>query len=1179
LKLQSRHGRRSLGSAALIALTLAGATGAPRDSAAEQLAIKAYNAEAGLAHNRVKRIVQDSHGFLWFCTADGLSRFDGGQFTNYRFEDGLPAPSINDLLEADDGVYWIATNSIGVVRFDLAGTPPDKADLRSRFTIVPISGEGVSNRVNVLYRDRAGTLWAGTDGGLFRLEAGAARFRPVALRIPAHPDIEVQVWTIVEDGAGRLWIGTRFGIVVHASDDRLTHYEIRPSLADDNVAALAFEPGGRLWIGHRSGVITFVPPPSDAHDDQTDSRRLPADARHYTTRDGLDSDHVVSLHRSRTGTIWIRTFGAGLSRYDGGSLRTYLVGPRAGEDVLSVTEDRDGNIWTGTRTVGALRITPQPWTTYNQADGLGESVNAVLENPAGELYATSSGWRVSRFDGRGFTTVTLPFPRTIKEETWRAATSVIQDHLGDWWASTREGLYRFGRVDRFAELAHARATIYRTADGLASNDVTRLFEDPNGDVWVAAWTPIRDVLVRWERTTGTFHRYGSADGLRSFTSAQSFAADRAGNVWVGFREGGLARYRNGRFVLLGAENGLPEGAVNGIYVEPAGRLWAAFAGGGIGRIDAPDAERPHVEAVTAEDGLTTDLALNITGDANGRIYVTGARGIDRLDPKTKTVTHYSTADGLVGGEFLAAVRDRTGTLWFATTTGLSRLRPGRDGGVSPPPILIGGLRIAGVIHPLSALGQTSVSHLDLDVRQNNIQIEFFGMGFRSGETIRYEYRLEGANSDWSIPGPQRTVNFANLAPGSYTFAVRAIATDGARSTSPATVSFTILPPVWRRWWFVTLLAGMMAAAAGVFARSRYERLRSLRESENRFRTLAETASDAIITIDEDSRIVLVNQAAQQIFGYTSEEMIGNALTMLMPAHLRERHHVGLDRYRQTRQRHISWDGVALPGVHKDGHEIPLEISFGEFTRNDRVYFTGIARDVSERKRAEEALRRSREERFAELERVRKRIATDLHDDIGSSLTRISLLSEVAKQQTDGEHQAVAEPLTSIATLSRQLVDSMSDIVWAINPERDHLIDLSRRMRHFVSDVCTARQIAFRFDTPPAERDIAVGANIRRELFLLFKEAVTNMARHSGCSEADLEFRQDGLGLFLQIADNGRGFDVTALSDGHGLLSMRQRTEALGGRFDLVTTPGRGTIVTFTIPLAEPSAAADGSLPT
>ncbi len=224
--------------------------------------------------------------------------------------------------------------------------------------------------------------------------------------------------------------------------------------------------------------------------------------------------------------------------------------------------------------------------------------------------------------------------------------------------------------------------------------------------------------------------------------------------------------------------------------------------------------------------------------------------------------------------------------------------------------------------------------------------------------------------------------------------------------------------------------------------------------------------------------------------------------------------------------------------------------------------------MTERKRAEEALRRSREERLIELERVRKRIATDLHDDVGSSLTRISLLSEVVRRQVDGGNPSLAHPLSSIAGLSRELVDSMSDIVWAINPTKDHLSDLSQRMRHFGSDVCTARQIDFRFRTPSADCDIAVGANVRREVFLLFKEAVNNMVRHSGCSEADLEFGVTEQGLVLRVSDNGRGFDVHTESGGHGLRSMRERTASLGGHLELESRPGAGTNLTFTIPLAD-----------
>jgi PAS domain S-box-containing protein len=317
-----------------------------------------------------------------------------------------------------------------------------------------------------------------------------------------------------------------------------------------------------------------------------------------------------------------------------------------------------------------------------------------------------------------------------------------------------------------------------------------------------------------------------------------------------------------------------------------------------------------------------------------------------------------------------------------------------------------------------------------------------------------------------------------------------------------------------------------------------------------------------------------------VFGYTREEMLGATLTMLMPAHMRDRHVSAFSRYQQTGERHISWEAAAVPGLRKDGQEIPLEISFAEFTRNNQRFFTGIARDVTERKRAEEALRRSREERLAELERVRKRIATDLHDDVGSTLTRISLLSEVVRRQVDRIDASLDGPLSGIASLSRELVSSMSDIVWAINPTKDHLSDLSRRMRQFVSDVCTARQIAFRFNTPSTEHDLIVGANLRREVFLLFKEAVNNMVRHSECTEADLEFSADERALMLRVSDNGRGFDPSSIAAGHGLRSMRERTEALGGHLDVLSRPGTGTTLSFVIPFIDhPRSTVAESVPT
>src|SRR5262249_14112002 len=194
----------------------------------------------------------------------------------------------------------------------------------------------------------------------------------------------------------------------------------------------------------------------------------------------LDNNDVIALLKSRDGSIWARTFGSGLTRFTGGMLRTHLVGPRAGDDLVGVTEDRDGNLWMGSTAGGALKVTTHPWTTYGEADGLGQVVSSVFQNGAGDVYVTSSAWLVSRFDDPGFATIRLPLPPTVSDESWRGIErqrGIIQDHTGEWWVGTREGLFRFGRVERFEALARARPkAVYTTRNGLAFDDVARLFQ-------------------------------------------------------------------------------------------------------------------------------------------------------------------------------------------------------------------------------------------------------------------------------------------------------------------------------------------------------------------------------------------------------------------------------------------------------------------------------------------------------------------------------------------------------------------------------------------------------------------------------------------------------------------------------------------------------------------------------
>jgi signal transduction histidine kinase len=231
----------------------------------------------------------------------------------------------------------------------------------------------------------------------------------------------------------------------------------------------------------------------------------------------------------------------------------------------------------------------------------------------------------------------------------------------------------------------------------------------------------------------------------------------------------------------------------------------------------------------------------------------------------------------------------------------------------------------------------------------------------------------------------------------------------------------------------------------------------------------------------------------------------------------------------------------------------------------------------QRKRAEEALRQSRQERLAELEQVRRRIAFDLHDDIGSSLTKIALLSEAARGMVGEKSEDAGRTLEAITEISNELVEAMSDIVWAINPQKDRLSDLTQRMRRFASDILTARQIGLRFRTPSADREMQLGANVRREVFLIFKEAINNMVKHSGCREVALELEVENDWLILRMSDDGKGFDPalakattgmlsSQMRGGNGLASMRRRARELGGELKVETGAGLGTTILLRLPV-------------
>ena len=214
--------------------------------------------------------------------------------------------------------------------------------------------------------------------------------------------------------------------------------------------------------------------------------------------------------------------------------------------------------------------------------------------------------------------------------------------------------------------------------------------------------------------------------------------------------------------------------------------------------------------------------------------------------------------------------------------------------------------------------------------------------------------------------------------------------------------------------------------------------------------------------------------------------------------------------------------------------------------------------------------RYRVRRVVETERLRTRLASDLHDDIGSTLSQIAILSEVTRKVVSDDPRA-ADPLEHIARLSRESVDAMGDIVWAVDPHRDTPVHLAQRMRRFASDLLPPAGITLAFHVADVT-DVHLSPDVRREVFLIFKEILNNIVRHAHALNVDVNLALSPQRLELIVQDDGCGAMPDGPGDGHGLRSMRRRAESMGGTLDVEARKGRGTRVMLTVSVRRPRGA-------
>ncbi|MCI0534974.1 MAG: histidine kinase [Verrucomicrobiales bacterium] len=950
-----------------------------------------------------------------------------------------------------------------------------------------------------------------------------------------------KIESILQSSNGYIWVGTQHGLarfdgveftVIRQAQALNTVLPAVPALAQASV-------DGGLWIGTSAGLFRL-------YDHQL---------TWFTETNGLPHRKVWKLLARAVGELWIET-EVGLCRFENGKFRR--IGQEDGlpdDHVRCWAESQEGDLWVGTETwrrryddpTGRFVEIPLPglpdnlpirsmafsrsgdlllgtdhglyrgkkghWEHFGAEDGLGDPwIHLIFEDSTRQLWVGTKESGLHCLDGKRFRQIDLGI-----FDSEFAVDRMCEDREGNLWVATREGLVRLQRQP---------IRTLTVANGLADNRISTVYAGPDDTVWIGS-----GLGLSWVRPNG-----GIGSCRHPFARPQSnvcgLCVDGDGTLWAGAF--GLFQFRDdillptGHFAHLSTQS---------IYKDRSGALYVGTEKG-VSRYDRGEKRWfPFADGLGANGG---DVFLE---DSAGNLWIGNDAGLHRL--RDGRITRFSESDGLAGGGAKAILEDKDGSLWIGNDGGLLRfaqdgfVRIGLEHGL-PEPIVHqilddgnGFIWLSG----LKGLHRVSRDELLAVAEGRQLKARFISLdeadGMLSGETSggiapagcrTRDGRLWFPTIKGVVVVEPKAIRVNDIPPPVVIEQVKAdeqvIFGDGIQNNqSLVTSPPTRIGPGRGRVLEIRYTANSFVAPEKIRFQYRLEgRDKKWIDAENRrfaFYTDLRPGSYSF-RVKASNNHGVWNEAGDSFafaiaprFTETVAFYFAIAATILGIG-------LGLHRFRLKHQRHIQ--------------SLEHQLAF---------------------------------------ERERSRIAQDIHDDVGASLTRIQLLGEVVEaaignQRNDRDAQIRAR---DIATTARQVAQRMDEIVWAVNPEQDTLASFVDYICHAAQEIFEPTEIGCRLDVPDQIPDQRLPSETRHNLYLLVKESLHNVVKHSMGTEAVLRLRHSEGELTIVIEDNGRGFDpAQSYPAGNGLRSMSERTRKLGGTCHIESIPGAGTKLRFEIPL-------------
>jgi len=816
-------------------------------TAKAQLSFSNLTVENGLSQNSVVSIGQDSTGFIWLGTRQGLNRYDGYHFKTYKHDSKNPHSisngEITAILTDYKGTIWVGT-TLGLNRYN------KKTD---DFRLV----KGLSsNNIEVLYQDRSKHIWVGTLNGLnLLIDEKNNKFKTFRFGSQAS-DLANSIYAVFNDRNDNIWVGTGNGVfIINKKNGTFSCRKMNfpRALPSSYITALTADNEGNIWIGTANGLCRYNPV----------ENRLNIFSHDNTNANSLIHNDIREVNANSNGQLWVGTQD-GLSIIDlkGLNFVNYQHDPEINNTIShnsihSIFTDRNGNVWLGTYFGGVNIVYPVStrFKVYRNSRFMpsisGNVISAMVEDGKHNLWIGTEGGGLNYYDR---TRNSFRSYKTNSDDSASISSNLIKMMVSESKGSNRLiiGTHRGGlnifdpASGRFQHVNNVK----NKAGAIGSAEIVALQVDRRGTIWVGS----QNGLTTLRQQNGKYPSLTTKSALDRYLvnkSIQQLFEDSRGDLWIG-TNAGLYRFNitTRQFTQFkkneGSAGKLQSDYINCITESAAGDILIGTYSGGLSIYTR---KTNRFNTFTESQGLINNNVLGVVEDDKKNLWISTANGLSELNPTTGRFRNYTKSDGLAGNEFNARsyFKDSRGEIFLGGINGLTSFYP-QDIQLNKyiSPLIFTGLKLFN--QPITINGAdgilsapvTDSKRLVFKHNQNHFTVEFALLNFVKPDKNKYAYFLEGYDREWNYTATP-SATYTNLPAGSYRFLVKGTNNDGIPGEAVATTEVMIKPAIWATWWayilyFLLFSAVLFLVVRFLFLRALLKRTKDIQQMKLRFFT-------------------------------------------------------------------------------------------------------------------------------------------------------------------------------------------------------------------------------------------------------------------------------------------------------------------------------------------------------